>query len=77
MNRPRSRRGPRGAFADRLRLARTRLGLTQTEAAELLRVDRVTVARWETGSHKPTGPALLYVESWIARALGEGDHHGA
>jgi len=74
MNRPRSRPGPRGKFADRLRLARERLGLTQEVAAERLSVSRVTLARWETGEMKPEGPALKYVEAWIARALGEKSH---
>ena len=31
----------------------------------------MTVTRWETGSHRPTGPALRYVEEWVRRALGE------
>ena len=39
-----------------LRTARQSLGLTQTEAAALLPVDRVTWARWESGS-RPMHPA--------------------
>jgi len=31
---------------------RKQFGLTQAELARLLRVDRVTVARWETGKHE-------------------------
>lgn len=33
-----------------LKAWRERLGLTQQEAADLLGVHRVTVARWETGA---------------------------
>lgn len=43
--------------------ARTRSGLTQRGFADLLGVNRVTVARWESGS-RPPGPvatALLTV----------------
>jgi DNA-binding transcriptional regulator YiaG len=71
MNRPRSRRGPRGKFAERLREARAALGITQAEAARALSVSALSVARWETGSQHPRGPALRFVELWIARALRE------
>lgn len=71
MARPYSRRQRRTAFAARLRQARKRLGLTQEGAAKALSVTRVCVARWETGTRAPSGPARLYVEAWINHALGK------
>ena len=42
-------------------------GLTQVEAATVLGVSRVTLARWEAGTHEPKGgPARRYVDEWIA-----------
>ena len=70
--RPRKRKGRRGAFAERFRIARHALGLSQEGAAESLGVSRVTVARWETGDKEPAGLARKFVESWIARATGKG-----
>jgi DNA-binding transcriptional regulator YiaG len=69
--RPRSRPGRRGALAERIRQARTARSLNQDRAAEAIGVSRVTLARWETGSHRPRGPALRFVELWVAAALGE------
>lgn len=69
--RPRTRPGRRGLIAERLRKARAHLGVTQKEAAIALDVAPVTLARWETGSSRPTGPARRFVELWIADALGE------
>ncbi len=40
-----------------LRAAREKLGLTQAELAKALGVQRVTVARWETGLRKI--PAMM------------------
>lgn len=40
-------------FADQLRSERTRLGLTQVEAAMLLDVARDTVASWESERNMP------------------------
>lgn len=71
MARPRSRRGPRGKFADRLRLARTARGLTQVAASQELSVTRQTLATWESGGARPVGPALRFVELWIQAALAE------
>ena len=73
---PRRRIGPRGNLGRRLRAAREALGLTQEQAAEVLGVARTTVARWETGAHRPTGPGLRFVQQWIAQALGEGGTDG-
>lgn len=72
--RPRHRAGPRGKFAERLRAARTARALTQQDAADELEVTRSTLALWETGSGRPVGPALLYVELWVSAALDEPIH---
>lgn len=72
--RPRARAGRRGRLAERMRQAREAGGLTQESAAATIGVSRVTLARWETGSHRPRSLALRYVELWIARALGEKAH---
>ena len=39
-----------------VRRARKHLGLTQTKFARLLRVHRVSVARWESGAVEVTPP---------------------
>ena len=51
--------------ADEFRSALDRLGLTQVEAAALMRVDKQTVNRWATGYRAVPPPAavlLLLVE---------------
>ncbi len=58
-------------MADRLRAARAARGLTQVTAAEELAVTRQTLALWETGGGRPSGPALRFVELWIQAALQE------
>ena len=58
-------------LADRLRRARAALRVSQETAATAIGVSRVTLARWETGSHRPRGPAVRFVELWVSRALGE------
>ena len=45
-----------------IKIARTNKGLTQEELAKLVGVDRVTVARWETGVMKPSGESLLKLQ---------------
>ena len=52
-------------FAERLRAARDARGLTQGQAAADLGCHRVTLAKWETGAHRPNGVALRAVERWI------------
>ena len=71
LGRPRSRSGRRGLLAERLRRARGALQLSQETAAATIGMSQVTLARWETGSHRPRGPAVRFVELWISRALGE------
>ena len=68
MGRPRTRRGPRGRFADRFRAARAARGLTQEGAAGSLGVGIASVARWEAGTHRPRGIVLRVVEEWIVRS---------
>ena len=43
------------------REARLRAGLTQEKAAKKLKVDRSTVAKWETGKSLPTTKKLALV----------------
>lgn len=72
MGRPRLRRGPRGPFAEKLRAARASRGMTQAEAAADLGVERVTLSRWESGTHVPVGIIRRAAEDWIAKS-NEGD----
>ena len=65
--RPRERRGPRGEFAEKLRATRASRGVTQEQAAAAIGCDRVTLARWESGTHEPVGIIRAAVEKWIAR----------
>ena len=67
MARPRSRPGPRGQLADRLRRTRERRGLSQVEAAREIGVARISLARWETGAHDPRGLSLRAIEAWIVK----------
>ena len=75
MGRVRLRRGPRGSFADRLRAARALRGLSQDAAGPAIGVNRVTLARWETGANKPRGIVKRVVEEWIAASRKE-DQNG-
>jgi DNA-binding XRE family transcriptional regulator len=72
----RQRKEPRGTLADRLRQTRARRGLSQDAAALSIGINRVTLARWETGEHAPRGLVLRVVEEWIA-ASRKGGKHGA
>ena len=44
---------------------RTRLGLTQKELATRLKVDAITVSRWERGSQAPTLRAIAKMQRLI------------
>ena len=44
--------------ANDIRALRTRHGLTQRELARRLRVDPVTISRWETGTRSPDKHSL-------------------
>ena len=49
--------------ANELRIIRKRLGLTQVALAAKLGVGQVTVARWETGVRRISGPVALAIKS--------------
>jgi transcriptional regulator with XRE-family HTH domain len=73
--RSRKRRGPRGAFADALRAARTTRGLTQQQAAQSLDVERSWLAALESGTRKPGAFARRVLDQWI-RESKKGDRDG-
>lgn len=45
-------------LANKIREKRRLKGYTQQELADILEVHQVTVAKWETGQHKPKGEHL-------------------
>ncbi len=47
--------------AERLRLARLRAGLTQTEVAQRLSIASNTVSGWESGTRSPRAPELYHL----------------
>lgn len=65
-------------FADRIRVARRRSGLSQTKVADLLFVHRGTVGHWERGAgHVPTNANLMQLAvltavsyEWLATGRG-------
>jgi transcriptional regulator with XRE-family HTH domain len=58
-------------FGKRLREARERLGLKQSEVGKLMGVDDGTISRWELGKGYPAAPQL----EGLAKALGESLDH--
>src|SRR5262245_57140620 len=62
----------RRAFGSTLRAWRERLGLTQAEAAELLGVHAVTLARWEVGMRTPYAIVAKAIEDRIAQDTRKG-----
>ena len=52
-------------LGDRLIWNRTRLGLSQKQAAKQLGIDPGTLVRWESGENEPTGPLLDRVERFL------------
>jgi putative transcriptional regulator len=48
-----------------IRSLRGRLGLTQSQFAELLGVDQSTISTWERGVNIPRGPARKVLESLV------------
>ena len=52
-------------IADQLRAARKRRGDTQEDAARAIGCSWNTVARWETGSRRPTGLYAREVQRYI------------
>lgn len=69
--RPRQKKGPRPAIAQRLRAARETRGLTQIAAARELGIADTTLASWESGTRRPSTLARRYLEAWAAACLGE------
>jgi DNA-binding transcriptional regulator YiaG len=66
-------------FSDRLRTARDRTTLTQAQLADVLKVHKFTVAKWEQGRTLPMKPtdyadiaeALNCDEAWLRDGTGE------
>jgi len=48
-------------FPTRLKRARNELGLTQVETAKLLRIDKSTIAKYETGRTEPNLEMLALI----------------
>jgi transcriptional regulator with XRE-family HTH domain len=60
-------------LGDKIRHARERLGLTQQELADLLRVDRGSVSNWERGRTRPGRYLLAALETILGSLDGEPD----
>lgn len=60
-----------------LRRIRRELGLTQEQLAKVLGVDRVTVARWETGVRAISEPVARLVKRFAAGQVEKGEHYVA
>lgn len=56
-------------FASALVEARRARGLTQAALAGILDIDRVTLARWEAGSMKPSGGQLASLRTELGDEL--------
>ncbi|HJY72444.1 MAG TPA: helix-turn-helix transcriptional regulator, partial [Streptosporangiaceae bacterium] len=56
------------SFAERLRLLRTRLGLSQEQLARRLSVSFATVNRWEAGRSRPSARAAAAIAELEASA---------
>ena len=52
-------------FAENLRKLRTDKGLSQRELAELIHVNRSTVARWENGSRLPDAVMIFQLSQYF------------
>lgn len=48
-----------GMMPKQIKALRKKLGLTQQELADSIGAQRVTIARWENGSSRPTGAYLM------------------
>ena len=54
-------------LADRIRIARRKAGLSQSQAAQVLAVHRGTVGHWERGAgHQPTNANLMQLAVLVA-----------
>ena len=55
-----------------IRLARARLGLSQTDLARVLGISAATVRNWEQSRNQPTGLARVALVRWLASMIGKG-----
>ncbi len=53
--------------SDEIRKLRKKLGLTQKEFANRLKVDAITISRWERGEQRPSNLALRILNRLIER----------
>ncbi len=58
-----------GSFADKVRAARKRAGLTQAQAAEILEIIPNTLARWERGERTPPRESEIITQEEVLRGL--------
>jgi transcriptional regulator with XRE-family HTH domain len=71
MARPRERKGPRPALAEKLRAARAARGLTQHAAAAELEISVSRLAEIESGTRRVSLLAEKYLCAWAAESLGK------
>lgn len=57
-----------------MREMRKTLGLSQQELADVLGVNRVSVARWETGERTPSRMAQFFLQHLLRCESGGKDH---
>lgn len=59
----------------KIKFIRSRMGLTQSELAELMRLSRKsgsrTIRRWEAGERVVSGPALVILEMLYEKVSGD------
>jgi transcriptional regulator with XRE-family HTH domain len=60
-----------GGVGERLRTARRSAGLTQKQLAEALRVEAITVSRWERGVTSPSLPRLERIAELTATTMSD------
>ena len=60
-----------GALPESLRRRRERLGISQRDLADRLGVDQSSVAKWETGDRKPSGPLLIELMDLLGLGLSD------
>ena len=57
--------GPQ-SLAERLKVQRERLGLSQKRLAALLRTDQSNLAGWEMGAHRPTKRSMDLISQFLS-----------
>ena len=58
-------------IGDRIREARNRLGLNQEQLAEMARLNRVTIAKYESGKIEPGAQALMRISDALEMTVDE------